>query len=739
MSSGGALAQLKPDFEQRDAQLRMLELVARGFNENLIVAAEAGTGVGKSLAYLLPTIAWGAEERVIVSTATINLQHQLVTKDIQLALRVLDVELPFMLFKGRGNYLCPARLEDEMEENSLFQERDEQLQQLHSWARQSEDGDVANAPFVPDRRLWQLVNAGACSSRRCRSRSDCFFARLRARLKQASVIVVNHHLLFSDLAARLQGAGFEEDVVLPKFRRVICDEAHEIEQSATSFFSQRISRFAIQWITGRLYRTRKKQAVGLLPRLQRSRTTTISWKQVQAAAQGFDALNDQATKVEQAALAITTEPARIDLRSAPERYRTLFAELQQLAALLRETHRAIAAMLEGLSEETLELPPASEVLLLNRRLQAIVQLIDELEQSGDQHDTICWIEPLPQQRAAIVTTPLEVGPILREALYTPCSTVIFSSATLTVGGRFDYWRSRIGLEPEQPTDDISDPDDFSDSPDFSEPLDRAQPDDVSEPPDRTDPNDFSAPPEAATPSPELPPIAARTAQQSFPSNWDYRTNVLLGICRDAPPPDSPDYASWLADLITRAITIAGGGALVLFTSYKLLETVHAACSPALGNIPVLKQGDEDRSRLLDRFKAQTDSVLFATQSFWEGIDVPGQALRLLIITRLPFQVPTDPIARARQEATTAAGGNAFYHFSLPEAVIRFRQGFGRLMRSANDRGAVLVSDVRLVTKSYGATFLRSIPETRQVITDRPQLMYELENFLYPPDRPQPSG
>ena len=702
LSDDGRLSHIKPDFEQRDTQLAMLALVVQGFREGQIIIAEAGTGVGKSLAYLLPAIDWSHDERVVISTSTIPLQHQLYEKDIPLAMSALKCDKPYVLIKGRSNYVCPARVEEEIEEGILSAEDGDRLKLISDWIRQSETGDRSDAPIYPDTHLWARINADphACSSQRCHMQADCFIARLRAKARKARLLIVNHHLLFSDLVIRMNSGERDREIILPPFRHVICDEAHAIEQSATSFFSRRLSRASVTQLAARLLRTHKKRRLGLVPKLERI-IGPGSDSPIGEIAIAIDKMLEQTQTVDTHALNLVRNEATLRFIAANAGdYRSLFAATTEMADRMNETRRLLTRLLERVPEEERQSSPASEIDSLNRHLSGMEQNLRALPQFSEQRDRIFWIEryaPRSVPSAALMSAPLEIGSLLREALYKPARTIIFSSATLSVAGNFEFWLRRVGLRhidlaAQQP-----------------EPSPHQQP-------DNDDPR----------------PLDERIVVDTFPAPYDYRTRVLIGVCADAPLPTEESYADFLSRYVIDAVSISGGGALVLFTSYNLLRIVVDAARKPLDeqDIELLQQGDADRSQLLRRFIKNKKCVLCATDSFWEGVDIPGDSLRLVIITRLPFRVPTDPVAAARSEALEKAGANPFFDLALPEAVIRLRQGFGRLMRSRHDRGAVLISDSRVSSKSYGRLFLDSLPETRRSIGESRQTLIDLENFLY---------
>jgi ATP-dependent DNA helicase DinG len=714
LEPGGILSGKMPLYETRESQIQMLRFTAQAFNEGGIAIAEAGTGVGKSLAYLIPALAWVCQndERVVISTATINLQEQLMDKDIPLVRRLLKKDVPAVLVKGRGNYLCRTRLREALEEKTFFDADGPALEDLNAWAQETPTGARSDLPFFPGEGLWPQVcsEAESCLGLRCVFREKCFLLKARREAAAARVLVVNHHLLFADLSLRIHGMGFDTTAVLPPFRRIIFDEAHNIENSATSFFSESVNRLMVYRAMGRLLYSKGSKRGGLYPKLAAktgggTRTPGRSETPAPGEAQArqpkkrkgrrrdadetekipalIAAARAAAESLEAASLPLVMETGnfRLTENTAEAAEETLF-RMRALQQNLLELAENLAGLIKELSDEDRESPEAYEMRMLIKRIEGMAGVCEEFRSYGEKTERIFWMERKPTGTGNVflnyVSTPLNIGSLMREAVYEPFDTIVFTSATLTINKNFRFWKSRLGLagiagiaEGEAPREEI------------------------------------------------------------FESPFNYKERVLLGVPADATPPESENYGGFLSDFVSQAILTAEGGALVLFTSYNLLRKTSAAVRPALekAGITLFCQGDEERSRLLRSFTEEVSSVLFATDSFWEGVDAPGDTLRLVIICRLPFRVPTDPVLLARMEAIQRQGGNPFIDLSLPEAVMKFKQGFGRLMRRTADRGVVLVTDGRLITKSYGSLFISSLPETRRAIKQSASLMEDMENFL----------
>lgn len=683
IDDGGRLSELHPHFEARQSQIAMLSAVTEAFNDDGMLAAEAGTGVGKSMAYLLPALAWADRngERVVISTATINLQQQLVEKDIPLAKRLLDSEIEAVLVKGRGNYLCPRRLEEEIGEAGLFEEPSGELEAIRDWASGTESGSRSDLPFMVPDSLWQRVNSDAdsCSAHRCRSRGDCFLVKARRRAAAARVLVVNHHLLFSDLSLRLRGIGFDATAILPPFTRLIFDEAHSLESSATSFFSRDFSLRSLRKHLARLSRARKGRRLGLVHSLTRFMDDPAKGH---ALAEAVDRVRGQAQEANAAVAALLgdTLPIRLGPELSEEPGRQLLDQLQELQSRLLSLVEETRDWLQELPEDAQESDDAYDINMVLRRLQDIASLCESFREYDTKPEQVHWMERLrDRNEGAIIrflATPVDIGSVMQEAVYDPYQTLVFTSATLTVGESFDYWAGRLGMKQE---------------------------------------------------------VSRGSRQEIFPSPFDYARNVLLALPEDPPDPGAPGYTEWLRDFLIRTLDVSEGKGLILFTSYQMLRQVYEGVKPwaAERGISIFRQGEEERGRLLERFRDDTTSCLFATDSFWQGIDSPGETLQVVVLARLPFRVPTDPVLLARMDAVRLAGGKPFRDLSLPEAVMKLKQGFGRLMRRTSDRGVVAIPDARLLRKSYGRLFLDSLPEARQVVGTGERVVEEIESFLYP--------
>jgi ATP-dependent DNA helicase DinG len=678
-----SVSQSLGSYEKRGAQLDLVRFMADAFNNDLIAAAEAGTGVGKSFAYLLPAAEFSAktDERVIVSTATITLQDQLYRKDIPLIAKALDRDLKAVLVKGRGNYLCLRRLEDSLREASLDREENDALAALARWSSSSAEGSFSELEHPPPDALWARVcsESDSCMSFQCPHKAECFYFRLRQRAEEARLLVVNHHLLFADLSARMRGAGYETQVVLPFASRIILDEAHTIEGAATAFFSDEWSRFSIQRNSTRLYRKNRFSESGLLIRAaaflpsfvkKNNASKSVLPKKITGL---FKKTAEWAEKAEAAALSYYGEEGIGRLVPARDEFlvKELFPLLEALRGSLHKINETIQTFLDEAEEENIQENTIWELKAVRGRLLKTADLCAAFIDYRNDSERVFWIEKT-ETSIHWKAAPVDLAPLLKEALFDASSTVAAVSATLVP---FEYWSRRTGA--------------------------------------------LSAGRELVT--------------AFFPSPFPFYKNALLAVPDDAPLPGEASYQDFVDTAVKDLLCTSCGSALVLFTSYRSLQSAYAACAEDLeaAGIPCFKQGDADRSRLLSLFLEQKESVLFATDSFWEGVDAPGETLRMVILCRLPFRTPKDPIYEARREKLEAQGLNSFTEYSLPEAVMKFKQGFGRLIRGKTDYGAVVVLDRRIISMWYGRAFLQALPETKTLIGNHDEVVRGVERFLFP--------
>jgi len=617
-------------FSPRPEQLSMAEAVEEALAEGRHLVVEAGTGVGKSFAYLVPALLHlgGPRGPVVVATRTIALQEQLVTKDIPLLLKALGMhDLKVALAKGRGNYVCRRRTEMAFEEaRGLFEDpaKVSEIARVRDWAAKSEDGSLADLPFRPSPEAWDACKAesGNCLHRQCPFYDGCAYQRSRRELYGARLIVANHALVFADLALREAGAK-----LLPDYDGIVLDEAHAIEEEAAENFGAQVSPYGVARQLGRFMGARRR--TGLFGRAEVAPELYDLVEEVRRGLRGlFESVdrfrageNEKRMREPHAFEDPMTEP------------------LSRLLVGLRERHGSI-------EDPGLALEWKSRTDRLEESLHA-VRLVHGLF----DRDLVYWAESGGRGGHSVLrAAPMDVAPILRRALFSRVRCVVMTSATLKVGDSFEHFKRRVGLE---------------------------EPDELA-----------------------------------LGSPFDFRRQCKLLLYPQMPDPRDPAHEEALAAEVKRLVLESKGGAFVLFTSYSALDRTHRAVADDLAKkgLFVLRQGGDQRTQdIVAAFRERDDCVLFATDTFWQGIDVRGRNLRLVILTRLPFAVPDHPLQQARLERIEEEGGDPFREYSLPQAVLKLRQGFGRLIRAHDDEGTVAILDPRIVTKPYGRTFLSSLP------------------------------
>ncbi|MCE5257101.1 MAG: ATP-dependent DNA helicase DinG [Spirochaetaceae bacterium] len=682
LEAGGKLSQKMKSFEPRPSQIAMTQDVSSVFNQGGILAAEAGTGVGKSFAYLVPALAWalGNDEKVVISTATINLQDQLFSKDLPLVSSIFRKKPKAVLIKGRGNYICRRRLSEVLEEEGLFLAEDSPIRKIASWDERGGSGDRADLSFHVDDSIWNTIcsESDNCLSIRCPHRESCHIIKVRKDCADAQILIVNHHLLFADIASRKHSSGTEQTSILPAYNALVVDEAHSIESSATSLFTESFSRFGLYRKLARLSRKKRNREYGLLQRL--SLIQEIDAKIIisieNLVKDSFAAFSD----LEAMAIGLIRQENSLWIREKTDEVATSLCEP------LGKVERNLLSITETLTAALASLPEmrAQDAVVLETQiaLRSINELADTIAQFKDfetHKDTIFWIEKSrTSQKEIYITfneTPLSVATLLGASLFGKIRTVVCTSATLTVSESFDFWMKPIGIDRRR--EDVS--------------------------------------------------------TKIYSSPFPFSTNALLAIDQTAPNPqrNKEQFKAYVGDAVISLLKASRGRALVLFTSYELLASSFEQAKPVMESMGItcLRQGMDERSRLLTMFKNDISSVLFATDSFWEGIDAPGETLSMVIMTKLPFRVPSDPVQEARSQAVDAAGGNSFMEISVPEAIIKFKQGFGRLIRHSFDRGIVVTLDPRLVTARYGQLFVASLPHCRLLADGLPAIAKEVERFL----------
>ena len=692
----GAVAGGLARYEDRPGQRAMAQAIARLYNQGGIGLLEAGTGVGKSLAYLLPALRWAAAngERTVVSTNTINLQEQLVGVDLPfLAGALQDQKVRFALLKGWRNYLCLLRLEQARTSGTaLFEDTlATEIEALEAWANRTTDGSRSDLPAEPRAEVWDEVAAepDLCIRHNCPHYSKCFVFAARRQAAQADVVVANHHLLLSDLAVRRASQNWSDAAVLPSYARLIVDEGHHLEDAAAKHLGATVTRSALSRLFGRLDRRGKGLLGALAARLAtrgdllsiasldlvQARLAPSAHAAREKTAHVFDLLATLLEQHGEATVRLTADFARHPIwRGGLD---AALTDLLQEIGLLGEGLRMVRERLETeRSRDDATAMLLNEIQGVARRLTAAGDALQgALRPPADADPSVRWIEIRGRERnVAVASVPLDLAPILREDLFARVRTAVITSATLAPESRFEFLARRLGLTTA-----------------------------------------------------ELTPTTA-----IFPSPFQYRAQAVLAIPTDFTAPNV-DAEAHFQQTIRAAIDLASasdGGMFVLFTSHR--DVRRAASELRARGIerrwPLLVHGEDGRDALLRRFRASGRAILLGTASFWEGVDVAGQALRALLIPRLPFRVPSEPVTAANCEAIDARGGNSFAEYMLPHASLRLKQGVGRLIRTASDRGAIVLGDPRAINKAYGRGLIDALPPARRVIVPWARIVETLREF-----------
>jgi len=653
------LSRTHPAYEFRRGQLQMAQSVEQALDEKRHLIVEAGTGTGKTLAYLMPVIRSG--KRVIISTGTKNLQEQLFYKDVPFLEEALYGEassssLSVCYMKGRNNYLCRKKLYDLTDQPVLSGlEEIEQYRAIAAWEKTTGTGDRAELAELPEASLlWHKLDAraDACIGQKCSEFARCFITEMRRKAMESDIVIVNHHLFFADLAIKLQADGAPDAGILPEAAAVIFDEAHELEDVAGNYFGISVSNLRVEDL-----------ARDVESSLQHHRMLSASLSGALGSLR------------ERSQFFFSLLPPG-DGRFAFETRREFLEENGDEFVALNQSLTRLAGELEGLAQKP------EEVFAFVRRAQEIQAQLGFAMEAQDRN-TVFWIERRGgrgrsnsnsrqrhpstslgagsdtekaresfsgRQNVFLQATPIDVGPILREHLWSKLECAVLTSATLAVGGGFEYIRQRLGLE--------------------------------------------------------------HARESVLPSHFDYESQALFYVPPDLPDPRTPQFTAIAAERIRKLLELTRGRAFVLFTSYAQMNQVYQQLLGMM-DYPMLKQGDAPKSALLEEFRLTPNAVLFATSSFWQGVDVQGEQLSCVIIDRLPFAVPSDPVVAARVKAIDADGGNAFFQYQVPAAVITLKQGFGRLIRSLHDRGLLVLLDNRILKKQYGRVFIESLPNYKK--------------------------
>ena len=718
LDANGPLSHFFKGFEPRKQQSQMMRDILKAYNKSEIALIEAGTGTGKSLAYLIPALLWQQrfKERTVISTNTINLQEQLLNKDIPLLTRALNIECKPALVKGMGNYICLRKFNEAKQELPLMSSLEiSELELIEEWLDCTQDGSRSSLSIVPSAATWEKVGAehDTCNHKDCPHYKECFYFKARKAASEANILIVNHHLLCYDLVSRNEEEKEQETTLLPHYTRVILDEAHHFEEIATDFFAAKISQMGLLRTLSRLSSEKQgkpsgklnlllqqiydcyrkgdpKEVSQLLNRLnidlpsQRWEVRDLIDKACDAfqhfaklMASGLKSEEDiQAGEVKLRLLPYhQTHPFWINqIDAAAKGFMAAIEKYgQALDALVIDTAKIKNEKLNEMTKSTL-----FDIKALTNRLQEGAVILKEFIAPEIPINKVRWIEFQLQRSSSntsLLDAKLDISSDLAKYLFNRMNTTILVSATLTTNQSFAFIRKRLGLTPEW--------------------------------------------------------MEARNINESiYEAPFDYEQQALFAIPTNLPSPSHPAFTQAAAEAIWKAIQASRGNAFILFTSYSLLKGCYDLLYERLKEqrFNPMKQGDTNRQALINQFKKTDRSVLFGTDSFWEGVDVAGEALRCVIIVKLPFKVPTEPMTQARSEAILANDGDPFFDYALPTAIVKFKQGCGRLIRNKKDRGCILCLDNRLLLKSYGRLFLNSLPPCRQLFVEMDELQKQMEDF-----------
>ena len=707
ITSGSPLSHCIKEFESRDQQQQMLGDIVDAFNQDQIALIEAGTGTGKSIAYLLPALLWAIQnkERTLISTHTINLQEQLIHKDIPIAVKALgDVQVKAVLVKGMSNYVCLRKVDEtKWEKGALSQKEAEEFDRIEPWSASTHDGSLSDLSFIPSKNLWEKVCAESdtCNQKKCPFYKKCLFFKARREAEDAQILIANHSIFFADLQ--------QEISFIPEYTRIILDEAHNIEDVATEFFAKRVSHLQFIRLLGRLGSETQGRLNFLHKKLLshskngvKSYDPTIHDKltielpvarrelleQINSAFQSFSDFIQNALQLKekegenyQAEMKYRIFPIHWEhprwKDDVANQSRQLIDAAKKYVAIVQNLNEKLGNQKDSQLKEELS-GLRYEINALSLRLLEMQSNLENFVANELAPSQVRWIESQSLKTMVnytLIQADINIAKALATNLFSKFPTVVLCSATLTTNQSFGFVRKRLGLTEEFLPD-------------------------------------------------------KKITEHVYASPFDYHKQALLGIPLDMPDPSHPEFISAACERVWNAVRASRGSAFVLFTSYAMLVACYEKLKERLEkqHFCVLKQGDSARKALLEKFKTTKAAVLFGTDSFWQGVDVAGDALRCVILVKLPFKVPTEPLIQARTEAILAEGGDPFYEYSVPNAIVKFKQGFGRLIRTKLDRGCILCLDPRIATKKYGKLFLDSLPPCRQILATSEAIQQQMIDF-----------
>ena len=694
-SKDGILAKEIKAFEYRQEQEEMTQYIQEAINEDKKIIVEAGTGTGKTLAYLIPAIKWAVvnKKKVIIATNTINLQEQLLLKDIPLAKSIIKDEFSYVLVKGRNNYVC-KRLFNELalgkniDIETFSIEAREQIEYILKWGNKTKTGDKAELPFEVYPDVWELVQSTTelCLGKKCPYRKECFYMKTRIEKMEADILISNHHVFFADLNVRAETDFDSEYLILPRYDMVIFDEAHNIESVARSYFSVEVSKISFTRLLNRIYqrKNKRKKEKSALIRVE----DTVDEKNLEDSEQYIYLLNtlkeeisilqnigdeyfDEIRKIYETNTEAPIKKSLNNFEMTKSRFLENLREKKDIFQTKLADFLNLMMIFNNVIDEEKDKNP--EVINFNNHLKMFKAYIDSFKfiNSFEDDNYIYWLDINSKRTNVVLTaTPLNIAKKLSTVLFDNLDRLVFASATIVVNGSFDYFKKSLGLDEEDCIEVI------------------------------------------------------------IKSPFDYNEQMSVYIPSDIQ--DSENINAFVSDasrFILNILLKTNGKAFILFTSYTMLNQIYYSISKKLKDkgFEVFLHGDKPRSQLIKEFKEAENPILFGTTSFWEGVDVQGENLSNVIITKLPFLVPTDPVVSAISKKIEENGGNSFTDFQLPEAIIKFKQGVGRLIRKKTDSGNIFILDNRILKKRYGSLFINALPSQKNIkILEKDDIIKEIE-------------
>ena len=694
-SKDGILAKEIKGFEYRQEQEEMAQYIQEAINEDKKIIVEAGTGTGKTLAYLIPAIKWAVvnKKKVIIATNTINLQEQLLLKDIPLAKSIIKDEFSYVLVKGRNNYVC-KRLFNELalgkniDIETFSIEAREQIEYILKWGNKTKTGDKAELPFEVYPDVWELVQSTTelCLGKKCPYRKECFYMKTRMEKMEADILISNHHVFFADLNVRAETDFDSEYLILPRYDMVIFDEAHNIESVARSYFSVEVSKISFTRLLNRIYqrKNKRKKEKSALIRVE----DTVDEKNLEDSEQYIYLLNtlkeeisilqnigdeyfDEIRKIYETNTEAPIKKSLNNFEMTKSRFLENLREKKDIFQSKLTDFLNLMISFNNVIDEEKDKNP--EVINFNNHLKMFKAYIDSFKfiNSFEDDNYIYWLDINSKRTNVVLTaTPLNIAKKLSSVLFDNLDRLVFASATIVVNGNFDYFKKSLGLDEEDCIEAII----------------------------------------------------------KSPFNYDEQMSVYI----PSDIQDSENINAFVSDanrFILDILLKTSGKAFILFTSYTMLNQIYYSISKKLKDkgFEVFLHGDKPRSQLIKEFKEAENPILFGTTSFWEGVDVQGENLSNVIITKLPFLVPTDPVVSAISKKIEEDGGNSFTDFQLPEAIIKFKQGVGRLIRKKTDRGNIFILDNRILKKRYGSLFINALPSQKNIkILEKDDIIKEIE-------------